>query len=133
MSTSKSQLIREYQRASKSPWDDNSTILLLADVDEASTNDSIELSFSHYIYMHRDRVGSVLGISISKQLFDDNPDFSGRYLDGVEMYAFLLLYIEQIKEFCHLFSAEFEAIFLTKPRTFFSYAEESWLEIIEKS
>ena len=77
--------------------------------------------------------GIVLGISISKQLFDDNPDFSGRYLDGVEMYAFLLLYIEQIKEFCHLFSAEFEAIFLTKPTTFFRFAEESWLEIIEKS
>jgi len=129
----KTNFIREYQRASKSPWNDNSTILLLADIDEEPTSGSIEFGFSHYIYLHRDRVGKVLGISISKQLFDDNPDFSGRYLDGVEMYAFLLLYIEQIKEFCHLFSAEFEAIFLIKPTTFFSHAEESWLEIIEKS
>ena len=67
MKNTKSQFIRQYVRASRSPWDDCSTILLLADVVNEQT---LELNFNNYIYLHRDSVGKILGISISNSLFD---------------------------------------------------------------
>ena len=85
MKDQKSPFIRQYVRASKSPWEDASTILLLADVIDKQT---LEIGFTNYIYLHRDSVGSVLGLSISQQLLAANPEFSERYLEGIEMYAF---------------------------------------------
>ena len=40
MKNTKSQFIRQYVRASRSPWDDCSTILLLADVVNEQTLDT---------------------------------------------------------------------------------------------
>ncbi|AWB67888.1 hypothetical protein C2869_16295 [Saccharobesus litoralis] len=116
--------IRQYQRKSKSPWDDASTILLLADVVDD------ELSFERYIYLHRDSLGRILGISISKRLLDDNPDLDSRYLDDVEMYAVLLMYIDEISLFCERFAEEFEAIFGLDPSGYFEAAELRWYSII---
>ena len=130
MKDQKLPFIRQYVRASQSPWDDSSTILLLADVVDKQ---ALELGFTHYIYLHRDSVGSVLGISISQQLLAANPEFSQRYLKGVEMYAFLLIHIEDITNFCSLFSAEFEQLFMMKPSEYFAAAEDSWLRLIESS
>lgn len=130
MKDQKSPFIRQYVRASRSPWDDSSTILLLADVVDKQT---LELGFTNYVYLHRDRVGSVLGISISQQLLAVNPEFSQRYLEGVEMYAFLLIHIEDITKFCSLFSVEFEQLFMLKPNVYFAAAEDSWLRLIESS
>jgi len=130
MKEKKSPFIRQYVRASKSPWEDASTILLLADVIDKQT---LELGFTNYIYLHRDSVGSVLGISISQQLLAANPEFSERYLEGVEMYAFLLMHIEGITKFCELFTAEFEQLFMLTPNVYFAAAEDSWLRLIESS
>ena len=130
MKDQKSPFIRQYVRASKSPWEDASTILLLADVIDKQTK---ELGFTNYIYLHRDSVGSVLGISISQQLLTANPEFSERYLEGVEMHAFLLIHIEDITNFCNFFSAEFEQLFMLKPNEYFAAAEDSWLRLIESS
>lgn len=130
MKDQKSPFIRQYVRASRSPWEDASTILLLADVIDKQT---LEIGFTNYIYLHRDSVGSVLGISISQQLLAANPEFSERYLEGIEMYAFLLIHIEDITNFCNLFSAEFEQLFMLKPNEYFAAAEDSWLRLIESS
>ncbi|MCK8105271.1 hypothetical protein MTF64_00010 [Pseudoalteromonas sp. 2CM41L] len=130
MKDQKLPFIRQYVRASQSPWDDSSTILLLADVIDKQ---ALELGFTNYVYLHRDSAGSVLGISISQQLLAANPEFLQRYLEGVEMYAFLLIHIEDITNFCSLFSAEFEQLFMIKPSEYFAAAEDSWLRLIESS
>ena len=93
----------------------------------------LELGFTNYVYLHRDSVGCVLGISISQQLLAANPELSELYLEGIEMYAFLLIHIEEITKFCSLFSAEFEQLFMLKPNEYFAGAEESWLRLIESS
>lgn len=131
MSDINTQFIRKYKRQSKSIWDnDSSTLLLLADV-EQSDEGEVDLSFNRYIYLHRDNVGRVLGISISKGMLEENPEFDSRYLDGVDMYGFLLLHIDAITEFCCLFANEFESIFLLEPRTYFEAAELRWFSIID--
>ena len=130
MKDQKSPFIRQYVRASRSPWDDSSTILLLADVVDKQT---LELGFTNYVYLHRDSVGCVLGISISQQLLAANPEFLERYLEGIEMYAFLLIHIEDIANFCSLFSAEFEQLFMLKPNEYFAAAECHWLDILENT
>ena len=132
MKDNQSQFIRKYKRASKSPWEDDSTILLYANVMAISGND-VALDFTHYIYLHRDNVGKVLGISISKSILDDNSEFSSRYLEGIEMCAILLIYIDDITEFCCLFSDEFESIFLLDPRDYFEIAVLRWFSIVENA
>ncbi len=126
----KSQFIRQYVRASKSPWDDCSTILLLADVVDEQ---SLELNFNNYIYLHRDSVGKTLGISISNSMLEKNPSFENRYLEGQDMTLFLLIYIEQITQFCEFFSEEFQQIFMQTPTTFFAAAENDWVDIIDNA
>jgi len=130
MKNTKSQFIRQYVRASKSPWDDSSTILLLADVVDEQ---SLELNFNNYIYLHRDSVGKILGISISNSMLEKNTSFENRYLEGVDMALFLLVYIEQITQFCELFSEEFQQIFMQTPTTFFAAAESDWVDIIDNA
>ncbi|MDC9526791.1 hypothetical protein PSH54_15030 [Pseudoalteromonas sp. Angola-30] len=124
MKNTKSQFIRQYVRASKTPWDDCTTVLLLADIVDKKTMD---LSFTNYVYLHRDSVGQTLGISISKQLLEANPEFTSRYLEGIEMVGFLLIYLEQIAEFCELFHEEFQSLFMLTPSSFFRVAESEWL------
>ena len=132
MSDNNTQFIRKYKRASKSIWDtDSSTLLLLADV--VNDIDGVELSFSNYIYLHQDNVGRVLGISISKAMLVQHPEFESRYLEEIEMYAFLLMYIDEITEFCSLFSDEFESVFLLEPHDYFEAAETRWFSIIENA
>ena len=131
MSDINTQFIRKYKRASKSPFDDHSTLLFLADVNDS--NDELELSFANYIYLHRDEVGRTLGISISKAMLEAQPDFESRYLEGIEMYAFLLIYIDEITEFCSLFADEFESVFLLEPHDYFDAAETRWFSIIENA
>ncbi|MEL0604117.1 hypothetical protein [Pseudoalteromonas undina] len=130
MKNTKSQFIRQYVRASKSPWDDSSTILLLADVVDEQ---SLELNFNNYIYLHRDSVGKILGISISNSMLEKNTSFENRYLEGQDMTLFLLIYIEQITQFCELFSEEFQQIFMQTPTTFFAAAESDWVDIIDNA
>ncbi|KPV98960.1 hypothetical protein [Pseudoalteromonas sp. P1-11] len=130
MKNTKSQFIRQYVRASQSPWDDCSTILLLADVVDEQ---SLELNFNNYIYLHRDSVGKILGISISNSMLKKNPSFENRYLEGHDMVLFLLIYIEQITQFCELFSEEFQQIFMQTPTTFFAAAESDWVDIIDNA
>ncbi|WP_019030055.1 hypothetical protein [Colwellia piezophila] len=132
MSDTSTQFIRKYKRASKSIWDsDSSTILFLADV--ADNGDGLEFSYSNYIYLHQDNVGRVLGISISKAMLDQHSEFESKYLEDIEMYAFLLMYIDEITEFCSLFADEFESIFLLEPRDFFEAAEIRWFSIIDNA
>lgn len=130
MKNTKSQFIRQYVRASKSPWDDSSTILLLADVVDEQ---SLELNFNNYIYLHRDSVGKILGISISNSMLEKNTSFENRYLEGQDMTLFLLIYIEQITQFCEFFSEEFQQIFMQTPTTFFAAAESDWVDIIDNA
>lgn len=82
------------------------------------------------IYVHRESDGSICGISISKKMLSENPEFELRHLVGVEMYAFLLLYVEEIAVFCEFFRDEFIDMFLIPPLTYFTLAEKYWLEKI---
>lgn len=133
MSDTNTKFIRKYKRVSKSIWDkDDSTILLYSDV-VSQNEDDIELSFTHYIYLHKDNVGRVLGISISKVMLEENPSFTERYLEGIYMYGFLLMHIDAITEFCSLFTDEFESIFMLKPCDYFEAAELHWFSIIENA
>jgi hypothetical protein len=129
MQDKKSLFIRLYQRASKSPWDDKSTILLYAD--SVIKSGAVELDFTRYIYLHLDSVGIILGISISKTMQNENSGYDSQYLSDFDMYTFLLVYIEEITEFCSLFSDEFEQIFLLEPASYFEAAAMNWCSKIE--
>ncbi|TMO56529.1 hypothetical protein [Pseudoalteromonas aurantia] len=130
---SQNQFIRKYKRISKSKWasHDKSTILPLAEVVD-DTDDEIELGFTRYIYLHRDEVGKVLGISISKAIFEETDlHFEERYLEGSDMLLLLLTYIDEITEFCDLFTDEFKSIFMLSPEEYFEVAIQVWCEQIE--
>ena len=123
------QFIRIYKRASQSPWDDHSTIMLLANA--SKNGEEIELDFSRYIYLHRDVVGRILGLSLSKTITAE-ADFSDeRYVSDEMMYVILLTYIDEITAFCELYSEDFESIFLAKPAQFFASFAEYWAEKLE--
>ena len=85
--------------------------------------------------MKKDHMNSLekFGISISNSLLEKNPSFENRYLEGVDMVLFLLIYIEQITQFCKLFSEEFQQIFMQTPTTFFAAAESDWVDIIDNA
>ncbi|MCG9714838.1 hypothetical protein L1D40_13655 [Shewanella insulae] len=125
MSTNKSLFIREYQRKSKSPWDDHCTVLLLADY-QVNTEETMELNFGQYIYQHRDSAGRILGISVSKSILEDFPEFTNQYLEGIDMYIILLLLKEEIRTFCNLFKQEFLGIYGLYPNEYFAQAEQHW-------
>ena len=125
MSDKKSLFIREYQRKSKSPWDDHCTVLLLAE-QQRNVQGTIELSFGQYIYQHRDSAGRILGISVSKSILEDFPEFTCQYLEGINMYIILLLLKDEIKSFCELFRLEFLEIYGLYPEEYFELAEQHW-------
>ena len=126
-----SQFSHVYSRSSFSPWEDASNLLLLADI-QSQQGDKLELGYEHVIYLHRSKSGESLGVSISKQLLKENPEFESRYLEGVEMYCFLLTYIDEIRNFCRFHQNEFLAMFLLPVDTFFEAAEQAWLKQIEE-
>lgn len=129
MKTTENRFVSKYKRKSQSPWEDDSKILWLADYRQ--DEGKLRLDYGHYIYLHRDEVGRVLGISISKQMLEEHPEFESRYLEDVEMYAMLLLYREEISYFCGLFSDEFQELFLLPPEEYFTLAEGWWLNKLE--
>ncbi|QYJ77429.1 hypothetical protein [Shewanella acanthi] len=124
---SQSQFIRIYQRKSKSPWDDHSTLLLLADIDETSS-DQYALQFTRYIYLHRDERGQHLGISISKSLLEEHTEFDSQYLEDFDMRMLLLMYKDDISAFCEMFADEFKQVFGLPPSIYFDAAEQFWAE-----
>lgn len=122
-----------YQRASKSPFDDHGTILWLACY-TGTDNGGMQLTYERYLYLHRTSKGEICGISISKQIHSENPEFSDRYLSGYQMYKFLLLHIEEICEFCEtVFREEFISVFLIPPIDYFSIAEDYWLQYVSEN
>lgn len=123
----KSIFTRVYKRASKSPYQDAGTYLWLGSA-LVENKLGIEVDYSRYIYLHRHADGSILGISVSKQMLDENPEFENRYIEGELMYAFLLLHLEEICDFCCLFEREFEEVFLLKPLDFFCAFEQHCLK-----
>ncbi|WP_299792296.1 hypothetical protein [uncultured Shewanella sp.] len=129
MSDIKSKFIREYQRKSKSPWNDHSTILLLADY-HIEDDSELELIFTRYIYQHRDSAGRILGISISKSILEEHTELESQYLTGTDMYIVLLLLKEDIATFCELFKEEFESVFGLPPELYLEAAEQLWAEKI---
>ncbi|PKH00886.1 hypothetical protein [Paraglaciecola sp. MB-3u-78] len=130
--TKKSQFYKVYSRSSKSPWNDHRTITWLAHAQKTEDGEVI-LGYERYIYVHLGSSGQICGISISKQLLAENSEqFDSKYLEGgsVEMYAFLLLHIEEISVFCELFRDDFLKTFLLPPDIYFNAAEKYWLEKI---
>uniref|UniRef100_UPI003B5B2F36 hypothetical protein n=1 Tax=Shewanella gaetbuli TaxID=220752 RepID=UPI003B5B2F36 len=128
MNKPKTSLVKVYKRQSKSPWDDHSNVLLLADIKDE--NDEMQLSFNKYIYLHRSVTGHILGISISKSLLEQNPEFETQYLSGIDAFTILLIYIDDIAAFCEQFSSEFSEIFGIHPKYYFEAAEEYWADLI---
>ncbi|MGQ8366589.1 hypothetical protein [Glaciecola sp. 1036] len=109
MKTQQLQIIRKYKRQSKSKWQeqDDSTILLLATVDNVK---SLSLKYDRYIYLHRDEVGKWLGISLSNQIQDELGDDIGKYREGLDMLEVLLKFHCEIFNFLEHFSDEIESI-----------------------
>lgn len=130
MSDTASKFIREYKRESKSPFADKSTILLLAG-HTLKEDGEIELTYDNYIYQHRDACGRVLGISLSKSIAAQQPEFDSRYLTEADMALVMLLYKDEICEFCTLFEDEFKSIFCLPPQIYFEAMEQEWVKQLE--
>ena len=127
--SNQSQFIRIYKRTSQSPWDDHSTVLLLANT--TRNGDEIELEFSRYIYLHRDIAGKIQGLSLSKSIIAESELDCERYVSGDMMYVILLMYVDEIPSFCELYADEFETLFLTSPTHYFSAMAEYWIAKLE--
>jgi hypothetical protein len=123
------QFVKKYTRESKSPFCDASTSLLLANV-TSEPDDALTVDYSRYIYLHRDDIGKVVGISISKNIQAEHSNIESQYLTGVKMYELLLFYIDEIEIFCEYWSDEFESFFLLPPDDFFESARWRWNAIV---
>ena len=119
--------IRLYQRVSKSPWDDASTYLLLANSKTGSNGEPV---LEDYIYLHRDRAGRNLGISISKSLRGKHS--AEQYLEGHEMYRVLSACSVEIAEFCTQYADDFEAIFGLPPDIYMEVASYYWSMMVQQ-
>ncbi|WP_218312856.1 hypothetical protein [Alteromonas antoniana] len=122
-------LVRVYQRASKSIWEDDSTVLLLAEVH--NVDGELNLSYNRYIYLHRGRSGNALGLSVSRAIQDEVELDVEKYIEGEDMNLMLLLYINEISGFCQRFSDEFTQAFLIEPKDYFDALERYLLSILE--
>ena len=118
---SQSALVRVYQRKSKSPWEDTSTFLLLADIADEG---SLKLEFNRYIYQHRDAGGRVLGISVSRSI--QQALECNQYIDADKMHSVLAHYCDDIMAFCEKFPDEFESVFGLPPDLFLILAAVHW-------
>jgi hypothetical protein len=119
-----------YKRASKSPFEDHGTILWLACCLETDDED-IQLNYERYIYIHKSANGAICGISVSKQILGENPEFEdNKYMTGVLMYKFLLLHISEMYEFCDVFRDQFIEVFLIPPLEYFTAADDYWSQVV---
>lgn len=123
------ELVRVYQRASKSIWEDDSTFLLLADVHDV--DGELSLSYERYIYLHRGRSGNALGLSVSRAIQDEVELDVEKYIEGEDMNLILLLYINEISGFCQRFNDDFTQSFLMRPKDYFDALERYLLSILE--
>lgn len=89
------------------------------------SNGSNQPVFDEYIYLHRDKAGRNLGISISKSLRDKFS--ASQYLVGDEMYRVLSACSADIAEFCIQYADDFEAIFGLPPDVYMEVAAYYWL------
>lgn len=125
--------VKQLTRASKAPFETISTSLWLANVISAD-GEPLVLDYSRYLYIHRDAVGKITGISISKAMVDDHPNVHSQYIEyGDLMLGILIFYIEEIENFCQLWANEFEKYFLLPPGDYFEAASWRWNSIVVKS
>lgn len=114
------EFVKKLVRESKAPFPTISTSLWLADI-VSREEEKLELSYTRYIYVHRDSVGKITGISISKSLVNEHSNIESQYIAyGDLMFTVLNFYIDDIKMFCDLWADEFEQFFLLKPRVYFA-------------
>ena len=134
MSTNKPiQFVKQLTRVSKAPFETISTSLWLANVISADS-EPLVLNYSRYLYAHRDAVGKITGLSISKAMVDDHPNIHSQYIEyGDLMFRVLIFYIEEIENFCQLWADEFEKYFLLQPDDYFEAAAWRWNSIVVKS
>ncbi|MBD0411051.1 hypothetical protein [Pseudoalteromonas distincta] len=125
--------VKQLTRASKAPFETTSTSLWLANVISAD-GEPLVLDYSRYLYIHRDAVGKITGISISKAMVGDHPNVHSQYIEyGDLMFGILIFYIEEIENFCQLWAYEFEKYFLLPPDDYFEAASWRWNSIVVKS
>lgn len=124
--------VKKLQRESKSPFNDSSTSLWLANI-VSKPDEELELNYSRYIYAHRDDCGRIVGISISKSMVAEHPNINTQYLTGDLMYGILIFYINEIQSFCELWADEFEMFHLLPPDDYFEAASWRWNAIVVKS
>ena len=125
--------VKQLIRASKAPFETISTSLWLANVISAD-GEPLVLDYSRYLYIHRDAVGKITGISISKAMVGDHPNVHSQYIEyGDLMFGILIFYIEEIENFCQLWASEFEKYFLLSPDDYFEAASWRWNSIVVKS
>ncbi len=82
---------------------------MLADV-TADSDGEIELGITRYLYLHCDGVFKVLGIPISKAIFDETDLHFEELYKGAMICCFLYLLIYKIINFFELFKDEFKNI-----------------------
>ena len=125
--------VKQLIRASKAPFETISTSLWLENVISAD-GEPLVLDYSRYLYIHRDAVGKITGISISKAMVGDHPNVHSQYIEyGDLMFGILIFYIEEIENFCQLWASEFEKYFLLSPDDYFEAASWRWNSIFVKS
>ncbi|MEZ9370467.1 hypothetical protein AB4140_16825 [Shewanella sp. 10N.286.51.B2] len=122
-----SQVFRLYPKSSNRITE-NYSLLLLANVD--SDNGTAKLWFERYIYLHLDKEGHMLGISISESLLYKHADLGAQYLTGVDMIKILLMYKDEITAFCEMYSLEFQTMFGLCPTDYFEFAAPLWVEYV---
>ena len=124
--------VKKLQRESKSPFNDSSTALWLANI-VSKPGEELALNYSRYIYAHRDDCGRIVGVSISKSMVADHPNINTQYLTGDLMYGILIFYINEIQSFCELWADEFEKYFWLPPDDHFEAASWRWKSSVVKS
>lgn len=126
--------VKKLQRESKSPFNDSSTALWLANI-VSKADEELILNYSRYIYIHRDDCGRIVGISISKSMVAEHSNVQSQYLTGNLMYAILLYYIEEIQtfiEYCWR-PGEFESFHLLPVDLYLEQFRWRWEEVALES
>lgn len=126
--------VKKFQRESKSPFDDASTALWLANI-ISKPDEELKLDYSRYLYVHRDEYGRIVGISISNSMVADHPNIDSQYLTGDLMYAMLLFYIDEIEKFIdHCWNPdEFESFHLLPVDLYLDQCRWRWNSIVVRS
>lgn len=124
--------VKKLKRESKAPFPTTSTSLWLANIVNNDGGEPV-IDFSKYIYVHRDDVGLITGISISKNMMSSDETLRSQYITGERMYSILTKYLDEIKDFCELWADEFESYFLLKPHDYFESVGDRWCAIAQLS